>query len=93
MNWRDEPGTYNPLRNKKLTDQERARCVYLYTHGMTIRRIMKEINRSYGGVYRALELAQVPMRARGKESNVTIDDVTPQLKRSVDAATFDGFSD
>jgi hypothetical protein len=50
-----------------IPPEEKYRIIRLYELGMTIRAIMRETGRSYGGVHHTLFMAGVKLRKRGKE--------------------------
>lgn len=63
-----------------ITPHEREHIITGYKLGKTIKRLMAETGRSYGGVHHTLERAGVTFRKRGREKTV-IDNTTPRLKR------------
>lgn len=52
-------------RGYAITEAEITVMVQLYRQGVSIRGIMTELGRSYGGVHRALTAAGVQLRSRG----------------------------
>jgi hypothetical protein len=57
-----------PVRNSRISDAEKEQMIEAYRIGKTIRRIMRETGRSYGGVYETLINAGVEMRPTGREA-------------------------
>ncbi len=62
-----------PVPHTRITPEEKEMMVQAYRLGKTIRRIMRESGRSYGGVYNALQSAGVEMRPKGCEAPDTVD--------------------